>query len=484
MTVGGGRVQREALSAAPFAFEDTPGGSTGPAGRPALYALDPAVAHDRGRPWALLVFAGTFLLSIYFLGIDGLLSVATFALELLFFVFFIRHLAFAVAALRSAGDDLRAPAIDAAYLPTVSVLVPCRDEELVVEGLVAKLLALRYPKHHLQVVVIDDGSIDDTGRFLDDVAAGEPRLLVVHRSRDAGGGKSGALNAALRVATGEIVVVFDADHHPSPDVIHRLVRHFQDPQVGAVQGRCEIRNRDDSLLTKLVAIDYMAGYLVNEYGRQSVFGLPAYGGANCAIRASSLRAVGGWNEHTVTEDTDVTLRLILRGERVRYDVTAVDSEEGVVSLRRFWRQRYRWARGHQQVYRDYRSAVWGSFRLSVAEKVETTLFLLAFHVPVISGLGLLLVLLWGTGLAHPAQPFNPVLFWTLLFLGPLLELGGGLLIAQADRREVRLIPYFLPVFFVSIAVCTKAWFDAMVGKRYRWVTTARAGRQPLRSVES
>jgi 1,2-diacylglycerol 3-beta-glucosyltransferase len=97
---------------------------------------------------------------------------------------------------------------------------------------------------------------------------------------------------------------------------------------------------------------------------------------------------------------------------------------------------------------------------------------------------LLLVLLWGTGLAHPAQPFNPVLFWTLLFLGPLLELGGGLLIAQADRREVRLIPYFLPVFFVSIAVCTKAWFDAMVGKQYRWVTTARAGRQPLRSVES
>jgi hypothetical protein len=122
--------------------------------------------------------------------------------------------------------------------------------------------------------------------------------------------------------------------------------------------------------------------------------------------------------------------------------------------------------------------------MSAPEKIETTLFLLAFHAPVISGLGLLLVALWGAGVAHPAQLFNPVLFWTLLFLGPLLELGGGLMIARADRRDVRLLAYFLPVFFVSIAVCTKAWFDAMVGKRYRWVKTARARQRGLRPVVS
>jgi hypothetical protein len=53
-------------------------------------------------------------------------------------------------------------------------------------------------------------------------------------------------------------------------------------------------------------------YLVNEYGRQSLFQLPAYGGANCAVRTSSLRAVGGWNPRSVTEDTDLTLRLLRR----------------------------------------------------------------------------------------------------------------------------------------------------------------------------
>ena len=75
------------------------------------------------------------------------------------------------------------------------------------------------------------------------------------------------------------------------------------------------------------------------------------------MRASTLRRLGGWNTDSVTEDTDLTLRVVLLGERVRYDITAVDTEEGATTLGRFIRQRYRWARGHQQVWRDYRSLV-------------------------------------------------------------------------------------------------------------------------------
>ena len=135
----------------------------------------------------------------------------------------------------------------------------------------------------------------------------------LHRPAGSPGGKSGALNAALEHARGEVIVVFDADHKCRSDVIKRLVRHFADPTVGAVQGRCIVRNSEESSLAKTIAIDYYCGYLVNEYGRQSLYSLPAYGGANCAVRASSLRALGGWNEDSVTEDTDLTLRL--RAER-------------------------------------------------------------------------------------------------------------------------------------------------------------------------
>jgi cellulose synthase/poly-beta-1,6-N-acetylglucosamine synthase-like glycosyltransferase len=337
------------------------------------------------------------------------------------------------------------------------------------------MLELEYPPDRLQLIVVDDGSTDRTGSLLDGWARRQPRLLCLHRSPLSVTGKSAALNAGLSLATGDVIVVFDADHQPEPDTVRRLANHFRDPRVGAVQGRCEIRNGGDSVLARLIAIDYFAGYLVNEYGRQLLFQLPAYGGANCAVRASSVREIGGWNERSVTEDTDLTLRLLLRGERVRYDVFAVDREEGVATLGRFWRQRYRWARGHQQVWRDNHRQVWASPRLTLAEKVETTMFLLVFHLPVAAAAGLVLAGLSVVGLATPVDPLHAFVLWTLLFLGPMLELGAGLLVARADRRDALVLVFFLPLFFVSIALCTKAWVDGAVRRRYSWVKTARAG---------
>lgn len=282
------------------------------------------------------------------------------------------------------------------------------------------------------------------------------------------------MNEALAVASGEIAVVFDADHRPRPDAVRRLVRHFAHPKVAAVQGRCVISNAQDSPLASLVALDYYGGYLVNEYGRQAVGGLPAYGGANGAVRTSLLRSMGGWNEDSVTEDTDLTIRLLLRGYLVRYDVTAVDEEEGVVTFRRFWRQRYRWARGHQQCWRDYRRAVWQSPHLGLVEKIETTMFLYAFHMPAVAALGLVVMILWGLGIAAPAVASLLFVYTMMLFLGPLVEIGGGMILAGETKRSAASLAWFLPLFFVSMAICTKAWFDGIVGRRYSWVKTARS----------
>jgi len=421
-----------------------------------------------GSPWTLAILAGGGIVCVAVLGVNLATGLLGAALELVFLVYFARHFAFVSSALRSAGVDVSGPAVGVTDHPPVTVLVACKDEASVVEGLVSSLLGLDYPRARIQVIVVDDGSTDGTAELLDGYAQ---RLLVLHRSGP--GGKSAALNAGLVRATGEIIVVFDADHQPNPDVITRVVRHFADPLVGCVQGRCEINNPDDSLISRVVAIDYRSGYLVNEYGRQALFSLPAYGGANCAVRSALLRQLGGWNERSVTEDTDLTMRVILSGYRVRFDVTAVDREEAVVTMRRYWRQRHRWARGHQQVWRDYRSAVLSSPRLSAGEKAETCLFLFGFHVPVLSGAGLAVLGLWVFGLARPFALVNPYALWTLLFLGPLLELGGGLLIARAPRHEALSLVWFVPMFFVSVAVATTAWFGGVFGRSYTWVKTQR-----------
>jgi cellulose synthase/poly-beta-1,6-N-acetylglucosamine synthase-like glycosyltransferase len=423
-------------------------------------------------PWVVSVFVGIGVLVTAIGGVQRLVDGIAVMAESVFIVYFVRHLLLAVSAMQTASLHPKADDIDGPFRPRVSVLVACKDEAMVIEGLVESLLALEYPSDRLQVVVVNDGSTDGTGAILETLARTRPRLKCLHRSGS--GGKPSALNDGLALVTGEVIVVFDADHRPHRDVVKRLIRHFEDPAVAAVQGRCVISNAHETPVARLVAVDYLAGYLVNEYGRQAVYQLPAYGGANCAVRTVDLWAIGGWNPNSVTEDTDLTIRLILAGRRVRYDVSAVDEEEAVVSISRYWKQRYRWARGHQKVWRDYRRGVWSSSRLSIAEKVETTLFLLAFHVPVVSALGLVVLLLWLLGLAHPHQPIDSSVLWTLLFLGPLLELGGALLVARADRREAFALLWFLPMFFVSIALCTKAWVDGIAGRPYSWVKTKRS----------
>lgn len=444
-----------------------------PASAPAVRHRSAAKPAPDGQPWLLLAIAGAAVCLVAALGVSTAIAAATLAVQVFFLVFFVRHLAFVAAAART--RDVPDEPVTVGPWPSVTVVVACHNEEKVLDRLVPALLGLDYPADRLQILLVDDASADRTGEMLDGWATADPRVQVRHRPVGAGGGKSGALNAALPEVTGDVVVVFDADHRPRPDVLRRLARHFADPGVGAVQGRCRILNSGDSLVSELIAIDYLGGYLVNEYGRQAVFRLPAYGGACCAVRTSDLRAVGGWNEATVTEDTDLTLRLMLGGKRVCYDVTAVDEEEAVTSLRRYWVQRYRWARGHQQVWRDFRSSVWRCARLSLLEKIETTMFLLVFHLPVLAilGAGLLLAGFAGFGTTDSSLSEATGALWTLLLLGPLLELSTGLLLAGAARRSAFVLIFFLPLFFVSMALCAKAWVDGLIGRPYTWQKTAR-----------
>ncbi|MCP4222568.1 MAG: glycosyltransferase [Actinomycetia bacterium] len=425
-----------------------------------------------------MILIGIVFVTLGMIGLQTTVSTVAVGLQVMFVAYFLRHMVFAVSAMSASAERTVDSHIDhyeagVGTLPSVTVMVACKDEVLVVDHLVMALDELDYPADLLEKIIVDDGSEDGTAEALDYWAAWTPDLVVLHRPSGLGGGKSAALNTALKHARGDIIIVFDTDHTPRSDVVVRHVRHYTDSRVAAVQGRCVVRNAGDSVIARLVAIDYSAGYLVNEFGRDDVFQLPAYGGANCSVRASTLRAVGGWNPNTVTEDTDLTLRLVLIGEIIKFDVTAIDEEEAVISLRRFWRQRYRWARGHQQAARDYRYAIWRCPELSLMERIESMMFLHAFHIPIATMVTTILAGLWMTGIATPIDPLATFVLWTLLFLGPLLELGAGLVLGGHDRRDARAMAFFIPLYFVSGALCTMAWLDAVINRHYDWVRTAR-----------
>jgi 1,2-diacylglycerol 3-beta-glucosyltransferase len=443
----------------------------------------PAV-RPRKHSWTWLALIALVAATPLLIGVRDAIIAGTLAMDAVYLVFFLRHAAFAAASMRWAGRDIYdVPPASDTYWPSVTVLVACHNEELTVGPLVRGLAALHYPNRLLQVVLVNDGSTDDTGPMLDELASHYPNMSVIHRPVGTPGGKSGALNEGARAAAGEILVVFDADHIPRRNVISALVRHFRDPRVGAVQGRCVIRNSVQSKLARSVAIDYFSGYLVNEYGRQALFGLPAYGGANCAVRADTLRALGGWNEESVTEDTDLTLRLILAGQQLRYDINAVDTEEAATTIRRFMSQRYRWARGHQKVWRDYRWAVLRSPYLSLSQKVETILFLLVYHVPVLCFGTLILTVLRIAGIGPHVTVFEMLPLAALMFVGPFCELASGLLVGRAPRRAIWSVAWLTPLFFVTMYLSSKAWVDGLIGRPYRWVKTQRSNWDALAGSE-
>ena len=127
---------------------------------------------------------------------------------------------------RNGGVD--STTIDLQSLPSLDVVVAARDEEGVVTRLVERLTSLRYPPDRLSTWVIDDGSQDRTPQLLDELAERHPGLHVIHRERDAGGGKSGALNTALSQLSGEWLLVLDADAQLQDDLLERLVPYALD----------------------------------------------------------------------------------------------------------------------------------------------------------------------------------------------------------------------------------------------------------------
>jgi len=190
-----------------------------------------------------------------------------------------RHYAFSLSALYYHRGQARFMLHSLSYRPSVSILIPARNEERVIRRLLRRIAELTYPKDRLDVVVIDDASSDGTGKIAEEFSKSYNYISVIHRSpEDGGNGKSGALNEGLRHSKGDIVFCFDSDYYPQRDILEKLTAYFIDPEVGAVQGRVTVLNEPTSLVTRLVALERIGGYRVDQLARDDLRLIPQYGG--------------------------------------------------------------------------------------------------------------------------------------------------------------------------------------------------------------
>jgi cellulose synthase/poly-beta-1,6-N-acetylglucosamine synthase-like glycosyltransferase len=272
--------------------------------------------------------------------------------------------------------DVPRPAGKLSILPRVTVQLPIYNEVYVVERLIEAVAALDYPRELLEIQVLDDSS-DETGDVARSVVARhrERGYDIVHRTReDRAGFKAGALQAGLEAASGEFLMIFDADFVPRPEILRESLPFFSDPRVGMVQARWEHLNREYSLLTRIQSI-FLDGHFVIEHTARHRSGrFFNFNGTAGIWRRRCLQEVGGWQSDTLTEDLDVSYRAQLAGWKFVYLKDLAVPGELPVDMNAFKSQQHRWTKGSIQTARKLLPAI---FRSAYPWKVKAEAF---FHL--------------------------------------------------------------------------------------------------------
>lgn len=367
-------------------------------------------------------------------------------------------------------------------LPYVSVLVPMHNEDKVLNNVLSSLLACDYDRERFEIIAINDHSDDKTAEMLDAWNEKYKFINVLHRlDRNQGRGKMYALNDAMEIAKGEVIIVFDADYTPSAGLVRKLAMAFIDPTVGAVMGRVIPRNAAKNRLTTFLNLERIGGYQVDMQARYNLGLISQYGGTVGGFRKDFLLKTGGFNTRVLAEDTELTMRLYTSGYRVVYDNSAECYEEVPETWKVRGKQIRRWSRGHNAVMFRYFGKTITSKYLNIWQKIDGCLFLGCYLVPFlfVLGMGASLTLFF-------LNEMNIVNSWIMLiFVGfyntygnfaAFYEISSGAILDGVSDAQFAL-PMFSILFYYNMWYISIGFFEAVLDllpfRKVQWNKTER-----------
>jgi cellulose synthase/poly-beta-1,6-N-acetylglucosamine synthase-like glycosyltransferase len=361
-------------------------------------------------------------------------------------------------------------------LPSITVQLPIFNELHVAERLITAAAALDYPRDLLEIQVLDD-STDETAalarRAVAHYAKQGANIRYVHRAVRTGF-KAGALAAGLRDATGEVLIVFDADFVPPRDFVRRIVPYFAFADVGCVQARWEHLNRHCSLLTQAQAIGIDGHFIVEQTARSRAGLFLNFNGSAGAWRRACIEDAGGWQADTLAEDLDLSYRAQLAGWRILFVPSITAPAELPPQFDALRRQQSRWAQGSIQVARKLLPSLLRS-RQPLPVKIEGAIHLTGYLAHPLLLCTLLLTL---PMVLTNSQVFAFTPYFLLATVGPPLLY----LVAQAARGsdwwpQLRFAP-FLVLLGTGLALSnTLAIARAFMGHRGEFERTPKFGVQ-------
>lgn len=270
------------------------------------------------------------------------------------------------------------PVINHDYKPFITIMIPAHNEGIVIKNTVENITTVDYDNYEL--ILIDDRSEDNTAEVIKQIAEEHPNIKYLIREKDAFPGKSAVLNDALKMAKGEAILVFDADARIKPDFIKNLLPKLDPEDVGAVQARKVISNRNDNFLTRCQDNE-MALDTHFQIGRDAVKGAVELRGNGELIKRKALEDIGGWNNYTITDDLDMSTRMQIKGWDIRFCPEVSVYEEGVMEIVPLIRQRRRWIEGSIRRYLENFWAVLFSKDMSLRVSLDMTAYICEFILP-------------------------------------------------------------------------------------------------------
>ena len=335
-------------------------------------------------------------------------------------------------------------------LPSVSLIVPARNEEKVVGKCIKSLLDLRYPKDKLEIIAAIDGSSDKTFEICKSFGR---RIRVIKSSPKSC--KGDALNNVLPKTKGEIIGIYDADCIVDRNCLRKVVKHFSDKKVAGVCGNLKSHNKDQSIIAKSLALETnfisFIEYFLNGLGANTHFF-----GKNMFIRKDALMKVGGFDTQTLVEDIEMSLKMKEHGYKTVFEPDAIAWNEEPPSFKSFFKQRIRWARGSIRMLK-YKRRAGKKFLSDLMHGVY-------FYVPPFG-------LITATILAIFLY-FSLPLFLTAPILGLFLFTMSLLVYSRIKFKEPMRDLLYLPVWFflsnIHLILLFKASIDEKLNRPISW----------------
>jgi poly-beta-1,6-N-acetyl-D-glucosamine synthase len=360
------------------------------------------------------------------------------------------------------------PPADDYVWPMVSIIVPVYNEGVSIKASLKALLKLDYPNY--EIIVVDDGSSDQTYRLALDVSRNSKTIIRVLTQSN--GGKADALNLGVSAAAGAIVVCVDGDSIVHPEALKPAVLHFRDERVGAVSGCVRVLNRS-KLLARLQALEYIAGNALPKRAQNLAGVVTVVPGPLGVFRKSAIAGVGGYDLDTFAEDFDISLKILAAGWHVSYESTALVSTEVPETVNDLVKQRYRWTRGWVQVIKKRRWALTAPVKGPMQFFAMWFLVMDTFMWPALNVLGHVTFI--AGGLASGVHEF--ITLWWIQLIAFDCATAAYCVISERERHSLLWSAPFVRIFYSLFLDVTKllSAIDEFTGVAMGWEKLQRLG---------